>query len=124
MTVSWGTAFKGSLLIIVYSLGWVIVGGAIFALGYVAIAQGLISTFTGAFLGGQPSTGGGFYLLLGGTVMMIAGTFVIVFGTIASQLKVQTDVMADEVERRINTMAILSTTSMRARNPEPSPPSS
>ena len=78
MGVSWGRAFRAAVMVILYSLVWVIVGGIIIAVSYSGRYD---NTFT--------------------FILVIVGAAIIWLGVSASFFKVQTDLVADEVENRM-----------------------
>lgn len=89
MGVSWRRAFRASVAVVLYSLVWFIVGGIIVALGYNSYDSVTICT-NGVCHYDNTLT----------IIMVIAGAGVIWLGVLASFLKVQTDLTADEVEAR------------------------
>ena len=104
---------------------WILVGGVIFALGYMSVAQAVTAQPTSLTFGPELIYIGSQLYLVGAIVLMIAGTFIIAFGITATQLKVQADITADEVEKRLNTMAIITAIKDRlnADAKKPPPPS-
>ena len=75
-------------MIAVYSILWVIVGFGLILLGYAGVRSSYAS---------NPNGG---YSALGPAILVVIGVFVLVFGVMASLLKVQADVTAEEVEKR------------------------
>lgn len=99
--VSWGRAFRGAIMIVIYSVVWLIIGGVLIAFGYsMSVASSVSSILSG--IGGssfnQNYSAAGQY---GGLVLVIVGIVIIMVGTYASVLKVQTDIFADEIEKRL-----------------------
>ena len=81
---SWSSAFKAAIMTLLYSVGWIIIGGILIVFGF-------------SFQGGDyyyygPS--------MGGIIIAIIGLLIIIFGSSASFYKVFTDLIADEIQSR------------------------
>ena len=81
---SWSSAFKAAIMTLIYSVGWIIIGGILIIFGF--SLPGANYYYYG------PSTGG--------IIIAIIGLLIIIFGSSASFYKVFTDLIADEVESR------------------------
>jgi ABC-type multidrug transport system permease subunit len=84
---TWGRAFRAASDFIIYSIIWIIVGGAIMFAGY----------YFGYELGREPNWG----ILIGG---IIVGYIILVLGPLASMFKILSEITADEVEKRIKSL--------------------
>ena len=81
---SWSSAFKAAIMTLLYSVGWIIIGGILIIVGF-SLPGGNYSYY-------GPSTGG--------IIVAIIGLFIIIFGSSASFYKVFTDLIADEIQSR------------------------
>jgi hypothetical protein len=94
MGVTWGRAFRAAVMIIVYSIVWVIVGALLIGIGYYFGYSGY--TCSTIYNCGYNTNGTIEFIIL-----TIIGVIIMYLGVIASFLKVQTDLVADEVEYRM-----------------------
>ena len=83
--LTWGVAFRKAVSVILFTVGWYIVGGIIIFIGFSAIG---FDTDAGAKLG---------ILIL----FAIVGYLVIIFGSIATIIKILSESVAEAVEDRL-----------------------
>ncbi len=87
----WGTAFKGALKIVVFTIIWAIIGGILIGVG--AGMAGIAP----AYLTTTQQQAVGITALIGGFILIIIGAALIGLGGLASFLKVSSEIYADEV---------------------------
>ncbi len=85
-----GAAFK----VIVYSIMWWIVGWIIFFIGFGMIGSKMMGSM-GVFTGKVPDISS----LIFGFIIMFIGSIVIIIGSLASFMKVSTELIVEEVSR-------------------------
>ncbi len=86
-----GTAFKGALKIVVFTIVWAIIGGILIAAG--AGMAGLAP----AYMASPEHQAVGVTAFIGGVILVIIGAALIGLGGLASFLKVSSEIYADEV---------------------------
>ncbi len=88
----WGTAFKGALKIVVFTIIWAIIGGILIGVGagMAGIAPAYLTTTAEHQAVGTTA-------LIGGFILIIIGAALIGLGGLASFLKVSSEIYADEV---------------------------
>ncbi len=87
----WGTAFKGALKIVVFTIVWAIIGGILIGIG-----AGMAGVAP-AFMTSGEHQAVGVTALVGGFILIIIGAALIGLGGLASFLKVSSEIYADEV---------------------------
>jgi hypothetical protein len=96
--VSWGRSFRAAVMLIVYSIVWVIVGG-IFIIAGIILSAGSVTSMLGIFRGVPTipsfSAGG----LLVSVLLFVIGYLIVLFGTMASFFKVQTDIITQQMQK-------------------------
>ncbi|GIU71245.1 MAG: hypothetical protein KatS3mg003_0724 [Candidatus Nitrosocaldaceae archaeon] len=91
MTVTWKRSFRAALMIVLYSIGWVIVAMILIGVGSITTIASSISSFGG--IGTSAATAISIALFI--AAYIVAG-----IGVFAAQLKVSTELIAD-VENRL-----------------------
>jgi len=98
MGVSWKTAFKAALTVLVYSALWLIVGGFLASFGMSIYYIGIGTMAFGPVFPMNPYTP--YYYAVAGVILAIGGLLIASFGFISSLLKVQTEIVLHEIEKR------------------------
>ncbi|MEM3437825.1 MAG: hypothetical protein QXP55_04770 [Nitrososphaerales archaeon] len=93
--VSWGRSFKAALLLLVFTLLWVIVGGVIIFIGMLLIPSEafFFNPITGSF-------GINWGAIIGAVILWIIGYLIILLGVYASFFKVNTEIIVEEVRKQ------------------------
>jgi hypothetical protein len=95
---TWGRAYRAALAFIIYSIFWIIVGGAIIFAGYYyGYTLGIEHSGPFGVTYREPNWG----LFIGG---IIVGCIILVLGPLASMFKILSEITADEVEKRIKSL--------------------
>lgn len=88
--VSWSRAFKGAAGIIGFSIIWWFIGGILIAAGMIISGMGFsMSSF---------SPGASFLGWFLGVILVFIGIVVGALGTLAAQLKILSEIVAEEVQ--------------------------
>ncbi len=87
----WGTAFKGALKIVAFTIVWAIIGGILIAAGAGMAGVGP------AYMTSSQHQAVGVAALIGGFILIIIGGALISLGGLASFLKVSSEIYANEV---------------------------
>jgi len=88
--VSWGRAFRGALATVAWVIVWYIIGGLI-------ILFGILGSIRMGYYGPELASWWWWTLI----PAVIIGGFIIGLGYMAAVYKIQSEIMAEEVERRL-----------------------